>query len=232
VRLATGEIVGVEALVRWQHPERGLLSPAQFLPMAEESGLIAPLGTWVIEESCRQAARWADARHGAPLGVAVNLTARECAQPDLLSIVRGAVDRSGIDPSGLRLEMTEAAVLSDYEANLAVLEELRGLGLSLAIDDFGAGPSSLAALQQLPVDVVTVDRSLVGGLGRGGDGAAMLGGIVGLAHALGLSIVAEGVEAIGQVDRLRALGCDVGQGFFFARPDEAGALIGLLGARS
>jgi diguanylate cyclase len=232
VRLATGEIVGVEALVRWQHPERGLLSPAQFLPVAEESGLIGPLGTWVIEESCRQAARWADARHGAPLGVAVNLTARECAQPDLLSIVRGAVDRSGIDPSGLRLEMTEAAVLSDYEANLAVLEELRGLGLSLAIDDFGAGPSSLAALQQLPVDVVTVDRSLVGGLGRDGDGAAMLGGIVGLAHALGLSIVAEGVEAIGQVDRLRALGCDVGQGFFFARPGEADALMGLLGARS
>ncbi len=233
VRLATGEVVGVEALVRWQHPERGLLSPAQFLPVAEESGLIAPLGNWVIEESCRQAARWADARRGiAPLAVAVNLTARECAQPDLLSIIRSAVDRSGIDPSGLRLEMTEAAVLSDYEANLAVLEELRSLGLSLAIDDFGAGPSSLAALQQLPVDVVTVDRSLVGEIGRDGDGAAMLGGIVGFAHALGLSIVAEGVEVIGQVDRLRALGCDAGQGFFFARPGEAEALVGLLGARS
>ena len=233
VRLATGEVDGVEALVRWQHPERGLLSPSQFLPVAEESGLIAPLGSWVIEESCRQAARWADARRGAaPLAVAVNLTARECAHPDLLATIRGAVDRSGIDPSGLRLEMTEAAVLADYEANLAVLEELRGLGLSLAIDDFGAGPSSLAALQQLPVDVVTVDRSLIGGLGRDGDGAAMLGGIVGLAHALGLSIVAEGVEVIGQVDRLRALGCDTGQGFFFARPGEADALVGLLGTRS
>jgi diguanylate cyclase (GGDEF)-like protein len=233
VRLATGEVDEVEALVRWQHPERGLLSPSQFLGVAEESGLITPLGTWVIEESCRQAARWADARRGAaPLAVAVNLTARECAHPDLLTTVRGAVDRSGIDPAGLRLEMTEAAVLADYEANLAVLEELRGLGLSLAIDDFGAGPSSLAALQQLPVDVVTVDRSLIGGLGRDGDGAAMLGGIVGLAHALGLSIVAEGVEAIGQVDRLRALGCDTGQGFFFARPGEAETLVGLLGTRS
>jgi diguanylate cyclase (GGDEF)-like protein len=233
VRLATGEVVGVEALVRWQHPERGLLSPAEFLPMAEESGLIAPLGGWVIEESCRQAARWAAARVGvAPLPVAVNLTARQCAQPDLLSVVRGAVDRAGIDPSGLRLEITESAVLSDYEANLAVLEALRDLGLSLAIDDFGAGPSSLAALQALPVDVVTVDRSLVGSLGRDGADAAMLGGIVGLAHALGLSIVAEGIEAVTQVDRLRALGCDAGQGFFFARPGEADALVGLLGTRA
>ncbi len=232
VRLATGEVVGVEALVRWQHPERGLLSPAEFLPVAEETGLIAPLGGWVIEESCRQAARWADARHGSgPLAVAVNLTARQCAQPDLLSVVRAAVDSSGIDPSGLRLEVTESAVLSDYEANLAVLEALRGLGLSLAIDDFGAGPSSLAALQQLPVDVVTVDRSLVRSIGRGGDGAAMLGGIVGLAHALGLSIVAEGIEAVGQVDRLRALGCDAGQGFFFARPGAADTLVELLGTR-
>jgi EAL domain-containing protein (putative c-di-GMP-specific phosphodiesterase class I) len=197
--------------------------------MAEETGLIAPLGTWVIEESCRQAARWADARLGyAPLAVAVNLTARQCAQPDLLSVVRGAVERSGIDPAALRLEVTEGAVLADYEANLAVLEALRGLGLSIAIDDFGAGPSSLAALQQLPVDVVTVDRSLIGNLARG-DGAAMLGGIVGLAHALGLEIVAEGVEAVSQVDRLRALGCDAGQGFFFARPGEADTLVGLLG---
>ena len=112
-----------------------------------------------------------------------------------------------------------------------MLEALRGLGISLAIDDFGAGPSSLAALQQLPVDVVTVDRSLVGGLRRG-DGAAMLGGIVGLAHALGLEIVAEGVEAVGQVDQLRALGCDAGQGFFFARPGEADTLVGLLGTRA
>jgi diguanylate cyclase (GGDEF)-like protein len=231
VRLTTGEVVGVEALVRWQHPERGLLGPSEFLHVAEESGLIAPLGGWVLEESCRQAARWAEARRGlGPLAVAVNLTARQCAQPDLLSVVRGAVDRSGIDPSGLWLEVTEAAVLSDYEANLAVLQSLRGLGISLAVDDFGAGPSSLAALQQLPVDVVTVDRSLVGGLDRDGAGAAMLGGIVGLAHALGLTIVAEGVEAVGQVDRLRALGCDAGQGFFFARPGEADALVGLLGA--
>jgi diguanylate cyclase len=233
VRLATGEVVGMEALVRWQHPERGLLSPAEFLPVAEESGLIAPLGAWVIEESCRQSARWADARPwSGPLAVAVNLTARQCAQPDLLSIVRGAIDRSGIDPSGLRLEVTEATVLSDYEANLAVLQSLRDLGLSLAIDDFGAGPSSLAALQRLPFDVVTIDRSLIGGLIRGGDDAAMMGGIVGLAHALGLTIVAEGVELVGQVDRLRALGCDAGQGFFFARPGEAETLVGLLGTRA
>jgi EAL domain-containing protein (putative c-di-GMP-specific phosphodiesterase class I) len=233
VRLATGEVVGVEALVRWEHPERGLLSPAEFLPLAEESGLIAPLGAWVIEESCRQAARWADARVGlAPLPVAVNLTARQCAQPDLLGLVRRAVDRSGLDPAGLRLEVTEAAVLADYEANVAILEALRDLGVSLAIDDFGSGPSSLAALRQLPVDLVTVDRSLVQALGRDGERAAMLGGIVSLAHALGLSIVAEGVEAVGQVDRLRALGCDAGQGFFFARPGAADALVGLLGARN
>jgi diguanylate cyclase len=225
VRLTTGEVVGVEALVRWQHPERGLLSPAEFLPLAEESGLIAPLGAWVLEEGCRQAARWAHDRPGrAPLPVAVNLTARQCAQPDLLSVVRGAVERAGIDPGGLRLEVTEPALLGDFEANLAVLDGLRGLGVSLAIDDFGSGPSSLAALQQLPVDVVTLDRSLVDGIARDGGDAAMLGGIVGLAHALGLTIVAEGVEAVGQVDRLRALGCDAAQGFFFARPGEAAAL--------
>jgi diguanylate cyclase (GGDEF)-like protein len=232
VRLATGEVVGVEALVRWQHPERGLLAPAEFLPVAEESGLIAPLGAWVIEESCRQAARWADARGGLdPLAVAVNLTARQCAQPDLLSIVRGAVDASGIDPAGLRLEVTEAAVLRDLEANVAVLRALRELGLSLAIDDFGTGPSSLAALRRLPVDLVTVDRSLVGGLAEA-DGAAVLGAIVALAHALGLSIVAEGVEAGEQAEHLRALGCDAGQGYYFARPGEAAALVGLLGTRA
>jgi diguanylate cyclase len=233
VQLATGEVVGVEALVRWQHPERGLLAPAEFLPVAEESGLIAPLGAWVIEESCRQAARWADAHHGpAPLSVAVNLTARQCAQPDLLSVVRGAVDASGIDPSGLRLELTEAAVLSDLEANVVLLRSLHELGLSLAIDDFGSGPSSVAALHRLPVDLVTVDRSVVGRLGAGGEGEAMLGAIVGLAHALGLSIVAEGVEAGEQAQRLRALGCHAGQGFFFARPGEASALMSLLGART
>jgi diguanylate cyclase (GGDEF)-like protein len=229
VRLSTGEVVGAEALVRWEHPERGLLQPAEFLPVAEETGLIVPLGGWVLGEATRQAARWAGRPGAPPLPVSVNLTARQCSHPELVSDVRRALDAAGLDPALVRLEVAEGAVLGDFEARVAMLEALRGLGVGIAVDDFGAGPCSLATLQRLPVDVVTVDRSLVEGVERGGEPAAVLGALVGLAHALGLSTVAEGVEASAQVDRLRALGCDAGQGFFFARPERAEALGGLLG---
>jgi len=232
VRLATGEVIGVEGLVRWQHPERGLLQPAEFLPVAEESGLIVPLGHWVLGEATRQAARWASraGASAAPVPVAVNLTARQCSHPELVSQVQGALSAAGLDAGLLRLEVSETAVLGDFEARAAMLDALRGLGVGLAVDDFGAGPSSLATLQRLPVQAVTVDRSLVEGVERGGAPAAVLGALVSLAHALGLRTVAEGVELAGQADRLRLLGCDAAQGFLFARPERAEALGGLLGA--
>jgi diguanylate cyclase (GGDEF)-like protein len=230
--LDTGEVVAVEALLRWAHPERGLVAPAQFLPAAEETGLIVPLGAWAVAEACRQAARWDAARpRGRRIVVAVNLSPRQWAHPDLLPTVQTALRGSGIEPGRLRLEVAEAAVSADLEAALLPLEALRALGLSLALDDFGTGPSSLATLQRCPVDVVKVDGAVVGEIERDRRAASLVAAVVELAHALGLGAVAEGVEAVGQAERLRALGCDAAQGFLFARPQEAEGLGELL-ARS
>jgi predicted signal transduction protein with EAL and GGDEF domain len=230
VSIAHGDVVGVEALVRWEHPERGLLGPFEFIPTAEETGLIHDLGAWVLAESCRQSAAWAAA--GRRLRMSVNLSARQCHHPDLAGLVAATLAETGADPELLCLEVTETAVMDDLDTMAGVLSQLRALGITLAIDDFGTGYSSLRALQMLPVDVVKIDRSFISEIDTNEEDAAIAAAVIGLAHALGLSAVGEGIETVEQLDRLRLLGCDVGQGYLFSRPVEPAALSFGLGAIS
>jgi diguanylate cyclase len=229
VRLATGDLVGVEALVRWSHPERGPISPADFVALAEETGLIVPIGAWILEAACRQAALWAaEWPRAARVRMAINLSARQCASAEIVATVAGAIERTGVDPGRICLEITETAMTEALESKAAVLRSLKELGIALAIDDFGTGHSSLRALRRLPVDQVKIDASFVAGMGQSDQEAAIVSAVIGLAHALELETIAEGVETIAQVDRLRALGCDVAQGFYFSeplRPEELGAML-------
>ena len=229
VSLATGAVAGLEALVRWQHPERGLVMPGEFIASAEETGLIIEIGAWVLREACEQAARWALVRgSGPPVRLSVNLSARQCAHPDLVGLVAGALRESGVDPATICLEITETAVMADLEATVEIFDQLRALGVTLAIDDFGTGWSSLRALQRFPVDEVKIDKSFIDGMARDPQEAAIVAAIISLSHALGLRTVAEGIESVSQVDRLRALGCDLAQGYFFWRPAPAADLGPLL----
>jgi diguanylate cyclase (GGDEF)-like protein/PAS domain S-box-containing protein len=215
--LHTRRVVGIEALVRWKHPERGLIDPAEFLPLAEETGLIRPLGEWVLTEACAVAARWSLAP-GHERRVWVNLSAQEVADPELLAIVKRVLDRTGLSPDQLGLELTETTLLHEAEPAVALLEALHELGVALALDDFGTGSSSLAYLHRFPVDVLKVDRSFVINLGRDPRMSTIVKGVGAMAHALGMVVVAEGVEASDQLATLRTLGCDVAQGNFLAPP--------------
>lgn len=219
MRMTTGAMTGVEALVRWEHPERGLLGPAEFIPAAEESGLIHRLGAWVLEEACRQSVAW-----GGRLRMAVNLSPRQLLHPDLTATVAGVLAETGCDPSTLCFEITETAVLDDVEAVTGVLNGLKALGATLAIDDFGTGYSSLKALQQFPFDVVKIDRSFVAGVATSDQEAAIVAAVISLSHALGLITVAEGIESVAHLERLRTLGCDIGQGYYFSPPCPAGRI--------
>jgi diguanylate cyclase (GGDEF)-like protein len=222
VRLATGEVDGVEALVRWDRPDHGVVSPLDFVPLAEENGLIVPIGAYVLEQACAQARRWCDAAGtGVAPTVAVNLSARQLVDPGLLPLVRDALGRSGVDPTSISLEITESVLMGDVAASGSVLAELKALGLRLYVDDFGTGYSSLTYLQRFPVDGVKVDRSFVAGLGTSADADAIVRAVIGLAHGLGLTAVAEGVETQQQLDRLIDLRCDVAQGYHLGRPSAA-----------
>ena len=229
VNLATGAIAGVEALVRWRHPERGLVGPAGFVPLAEEQGLIVPLGGHVLGESCRQWARWRAAYPGRdPLVLNVNISARQLHRPEFLDSVRTALRRHGVDPGMLCLELTESVLIEDVEAQRHTLAGLREVGVGLVIDDFGTGYSSLAYLKRFPVNGIKIDRTFVAGLGRDSFDSAIIESVVGLAHAVGLHVTAEGVETLDQIRRLRALGCDFAQGYAFAHPRPAAELDPLL----
>jgi EAL domain-containing protein (putative c-di-GMP-specific phosphodiesterase class I) len=229
VDLRTGHIVGVEALVRWHHPERGLVPPAEFIPLAEQTGLIAGIGSWVLNTSIKQAAEWSRARwNGTGLLVWVNLSARQLGDQDLVEQVATALREHGVPPHQLGLEITETALLQDAEGAVAALGALRSLGVRLAIDDFGTGYSSLSYLKRLPVDAVKVDRSFVDGLALDGDDSAIVAAVTGMARALRLTTIAEGVESIGQLFALRRLGCDVAQGFFFTTPQPPAHITRLL----
>ncbi|MDP9457558.1 MAG: EAL domain-containing protein [Actinomycetota bacterium] len=229
VELSTGRIVGFEALVRWEHPEQGLVSPARFIPVAEETGLIVPIGRWVLEEACRRAKEWQEHRpNGPPPLMSVNLSARQFEHPDLACDVARALGESGLDPGRLVLEITESVLMEDAPSTIATLEELKSLGVGLAVDDFGTGYSSLSYLRRFPVDYLKIDRSFVDGIEEDSGGAVLVSGIVDLGHALGLSVVAEGVETEGQLGLLRGMGCELAQGYHFARPmpgEEAGVLL-------
>lgn len=231
VTLATGRIAGVEALVRWQHPQRGLLFPADFIPLAEETGLIVPLGRWVLAESCRQVRAWQEATPAAPpLGLCVNLSARQFRHPDLVEDVAQALLASGLAPGSLTLEITESLLMAEAETAYTTLRALKNLGLGLAIDDFGTGYSSLAYLKRFPVDLLKIDKAFVAGLGHDPADTGIVRAVLALAATLELEVVAEGVETKEQCAELRALGCVLGQGYHFAKPQDAAAMAALLAA--
>jgi diguanylate cyclase (GGDEF)-like protein len=213
VDLARAVVTGVEALARWRHPDRGLILPMEFIGVAEETGLIAPLGSLVLETACRQAAEW-QARAG--LRVAVNLSARQLLAPGLLGTVRRILDASGLAPDLLCIEITESILLADAQAAAAALGSLKDLGVRIAVDDFGTGYSSLLYLKQLPVDILKIDQSFVDGLGRSREDRAIVAGVIDLAHAFGISTTAEGVEGAAQLAVLRQLGCEQAQGFYWS----------------
>jgi diguanylate cyclase (GGDEF)-like protein/PAS domain S-box-containing protein len=224
IDLATGRLFGFEALIRWEHPERGLVPPMEFVPLAEETGLIVPLGVWALEQACMQAVRWHEAApDDALLSMSVNLSPRQLAEPALPNDVARVLHDTGIQPSALWLEITESTLMRDAESALSALGALQALGLHLAVDDFGTGYSSLAYLERLPVEALKIDRSFTAGVGARKDSTAIVGAVVGLARALQLSTVAEGIETPEQFQQLRAMGCEIGQGYLFgpARPAEA-----------
>jgi diguanylate cyclase (GGDEF)-like protein len=225
VRFESSEVIGLEALLRWQHPEYGLVAADDFLAVAEDTGLIVPIGAWVLREACAQAATWiAESSDHSPLAVSVNLSARQLADDDLIATVEGALATSGLDPALLVLELTETTLMSDREHAVEVLQHLCDLGVRVGIDDFGTGQSSLIYLRSLPVHTLKIDRSFIEGLGRDPEGAAIVSAVVQLGHALGLSVTAEGIETPDQLAQLRALGCDLGQGYYFAHP-QPGAIV-------
>jgi diguanylate cyclase (GGDEF)-like protein/PAS domain S-box-containing protein len=227
VNLTQARCVGAEALIRWQHPERGLLAPAEFIPLAEETGLVVKIGWWVLEEAARNAARW-QLEQPEPFQVSVNLSARQLVQPDLAERVAGVIAETGVQPSSLCFEITESVLMDDAETVLDVITRVRGLGVQFAIDDFGTGYSSLGYLKRFPVDSVKVDRSFVNGLATDPGDAAIVSAVIGLAHALGLRVTAEGVETQDQLAGLIALECDEAQGYFFAPPQPAPDLRSLI----
>jgi diguanylate cyclase (GGDEF)-like protein/PAS domain S-box-containing protein len=214
-------LLGFEALVRWEHPKRGLLGPAEFIPHAERSGLIDRLGEWVLEHACQFARGWRDEHPGMPMVVSVNVSARQLADPLLADRVADALEMTGLAPEELCLELTESALMDDADLSLAALRALKALGVQLAIDDFGTGYSSLAYLRRFPIDAVKIDRSFVSGLGSRSEDSAIVTAVLGLTQALGLNAIAEGVEDVGQRDELVRLGCGAAQGFLFSPPRPA-----------
>lgn len=222
VSIATGETSEVEALVRWQHPTRGVVSPLDFIPVAEATGLIVPLGAWVLKDACMQARAWMDA--GQPYRVAVNLSAQQVARTDVVALTRDTLAATGLPAQFLELEITESLLVADVERATRVLTELRALGVTIALDDFGTGYSSLSYLRNLPVDVVKIDRSFVRDLGANAAGDAVVNAVLAMAQGLSLQVVAEGVETASQLAYLRERGCGSAQGYLFARPLAPAAL--------
>ena len=227
IEIGSGRIVGVEALVRWQHPVHGLVPPAQFIPFAEESGIIEPIGEWVLRTACAQAAAWHE--NGLPaMRMAINVSARQFHDPALVSMVAQVLSEHGLAPERLELEITESMSMRDPEESCRILAGFKALGISIAIDDFGTGYSNLAYLHQFPVSRIKLDRGFVSKLGWQSSSHAIVEAIVSMAHKLDLQVVAEGVETVEQRDQLLRYGCDVLQGYWFSRPVDAASFAGLL----
>jgi diguanylate cyclase (GGDEF)-like protein/PAS domain S-box-containing protein len=229
VLVGTGKIVGTEALVRWEHPERGLLPPVAFIPIAEETDLIVPLGRWVLTEACRQTREWQELYPSdSPWVVCVNLSGRQLRHPELVKDVGRALQETGLEPENLDLEITESVLIEDQLSNLTTLRELKRLGVKLIIDDFGTDYSSLSYLKRLPADFLKIDRSFIGGLGEDPKDEGIVSAVIDLARVLGLEEIAEGVETTEQAAYLRELGCRFAQGYLFSKPlpaEEIGALL-------
>jgi diguanylate cyclase (GGDEF)-like protein len=228
VEVASGRVVGLEGLVRWDHPERGLLAPASFVPIAEDAGLIVPIDEAVLRQAATDHVRWRELHPELHLSVAVNVSAHHLRHPGLADQVRGLLEGQGLEPSALCLELTESVLMEDLDRHAETLLDLRRLGVRLAIDDFGTGYSSLTRLRLFPVDMVKIDRSFVAGLGSDPRDTAIVRGVIELAHALDLVVVAEGIERPEQLDELRALRCDLAQGYLFAPPEPADIIDGRL----
>jgi EAL domain-containing protein (putative c-di-GMP-specific phosphodiesterase class I) len=227
VDAGSGRITGAEALLRWRHPTRGLVPPMQFIPLAEETGLIVAIGEWVLWTACVQNNSWRD--QGLPrLRIAVNLSARQFSHENLLRDVERVLNETGLDPAALELEITESMVMHDPERTTTLLNELKTMGVSISIDDFGTGYSSLGYLKRFPIDSVKIDRSFIKDLPRDGKDAAITRAIIVMAHGLGLKVIAEGVETEEQAGFLRAEGCDEVQGYYFGKPVPEEEFAGLL----
>jgi EAL domain-containing protein (putative c-di-GMP-specific phosphodiesterase class I) len=227
MNLLSGTIVGVEAFVRWQHPLRGLLAPAQFVPIAEDSGLILPIGRWVLREACRQARAWQDAGLP-PIAIAVNTSALEFRAGDFLEYLRATLEASRLEPRYLELELTESVLMRDAASADSVLHALAGLGVKLAVDDFGTGYSSLSYLRQFPINTLKIDQSFVNQITSNPDDATIVSAVISMGKSLKQRVIAEGVETAEQAAFLLAQHCDEGQGYFFGRPMAAEALATLL----
>jgi EAL domain-containing protein (putative c-di-GMP-specific phosphodiesterase class I) len=221
-----GRVTGVEALIRWRHPELGLLMPDRFIPLAEETGAIIPIGYWTIRRVCERARRWHDS--GMPLSVAVNLSATQFHQPELVTRLSQILRATGVSPSVLELEITESMVMKDPERAVGVMEALRAMGVRISIDDFGTGHSSLGYLKRFPINQLKVDRSFVRDLPHNGDDVAITRAVIAMAHSLKMSVVAEGVEHREQFDLLRDEGCDEFQGYYCRPPLEEADLMRFL----
>jgi diguanylate cyclase (GGDEF)-like protein len=233
ISLRSGHVTEVEALVRWAHPTRGIIPPTEFIPIAEETGLILPLGHFVLREAAQQVRTWQRLyRSRPPLIVGVNLSGRQLAHPGLINDIQNALEEADLDPRCLKLEITESVVMQDAEATISTLHHLKAMGIQLAIDDFGTGYSSLSYLKRFPIDTLKIDRSFVAGVADNPQDAAIVRSVVALAQALGLSVTSEGIETPGQEAYLRELGCDFGQGYLFARPQAAEHIGPLLRERN
>jgi diguanylate cyclase (GGDEF)-like protein/PAS domain S-box-containing protein len=225
--LVTRRMVGMETLIRWQHPQRGLISPVQFIPLAEETGLIVPIGAWVLRTACAQAKAWQDAGLP-PVRLSVNLSARQFIQRDLIASIRQTLDETGLSPEYLELELTESLIMHNADLFISTLRELREIGIELAVDDFGTGYSSLSYLQRFPINRLKIDQSFVRDIVGNADSGAISVAIIMLGHSLGLKVIAEGVETIEQLDFLHSSNCNEIQGYYFSKPLPAAEMQKLL----
>jgi EAL domain-containing protein (putative c-di-GMP-specific phosphodiesterase class I) len=219
VDAVTGAIKGMEALIRWQHPQRGMVSPVEFIPLLEESGLIVMVGEWVLREACRVNKSWQD-EGLPPLKVSVNVASPQFKQEGFVELVKDVLDSSGLEPAYLEIELTESCLMSDDDSNIKLLDQIKQLGVSISVDDFGTGYSSLSYLKRFPIDTLKIDRSFIINVHdrKANDNAAIVTAIMALSHSLRLDVVAEGVETAQELAYLHALGCRTIQGFLFSRP--------------
>ena len=217
INLAAGRIAGVEVLIRWQHPEQGLVPPADFIPVAEQTGQIVPIGAWVLDQACRQVKAWQD-EGLPPIKLAVNLSAVQFGEKGLPELVQSCLADSGLDPKFLELEITESVIMNDVAATTEILNRLNGLGIDLSIDDFGTGYSSLSYLALFPVNRIKIDKSFVDGIGQSSGSEAIAKAVVTLGHSLSMEVTAEGVETEAQANYLHDLECDEIQGYFYSKP--------------
>ena len=222
VSLETAEVTGLEALLRWEHPKRGLVPPAEFISLAEETRLIIPIGRWVLEEVCRQVRAW-QTQFGGDLPVNVNVSGKQLSQPDLVDQITQILEEFSVDPRSVKLEITESVIMEDIESVITMLRQLKALGIQSSMDDFGTGYSSLSYLHRLPLDALKIDRSFVSGTGLGVEKPEVVCTIMTLARDLGIDAIAEGVETAEQLAQLKELGCKYGQGYLFSKPLDGAA---------